>query len=110
MRSLGLTKCSLVNLSACSVGRLREREGAGVDGVVSAFMIAGARNVIGSVSALEDTAAARFSGRFYEELVTGVSPAHALSRTQLACFNGELGQPMRSPQYWAGYVVFCVAV
>jgi CHAT domain-containing protein len=110
VRSLDLTTCSLVNISACGVGRLRENDGAGVDGIVSAFLIVGARNVVGSVSALEDTAAATFSGRFYEELATGTLPAHALARTQLACLNGELGSRMRSPQYWAGYLVFCAAV
>ena len=110
VRSLDLADCSLVNVSACGVGRLREKSGAGVDGVVSAFLIAGARNVVGSVFLLEDGAAAQFSGRFYEELVRGGSPAQALARTQVACWSGELGSGMQLPRCWAGYVVFCAAV
>lgn len=106
VRDLDLTGCALVNVSACEAGRLNSREGIGADGIVSAFLIAGARSVIAAISELDDDGAALFSGRFYREVASGANPLEALAQTQAACCRGELGEWMKAPQHWAGYVAY----
>ena len=69
-------------------------------GLSRAFLAAGARNVVGSLWAVEDRSTAQFMDRFYAA-GGATDPAAALASAQRALS----AAPGRShPYYWAGFV------
>ncbi len=80
--TLDLTGVDLVVLAGCDTARGFERGAGELDGLVRAFLAAGARGVIASQWKIEDRATSRFLENFYETLKLGASVSRALSSTQ----------------------------
>ena len=107
--ALGLSlRARLLVLSACqtavSSGTLGDvPSGEDWIGLVQAFLVAGATNVMGALWPVEDRATARLMERFYEALSAGRSEAEALAVAQRAA----LGDAATAhPIYWAGLAMF----
>jgi CHAT domain-containing protein len=106
--ALGLSlRARLLVLSACqtalSSGSLEDVP-VGDDwvGLVEAFLIAGASNVMGTLWAVEDRATARLMERFYLALKSGQSAPAALAEAQRATL---LDTASAHPFYWAGFSI-----
>ena len=70
-------RAKLVVLSCCHSGRGQIKV-EGVVGMARAFLGSGARSVLASLWALEDSATKQFMSRFYEHLYRGVSASESL--------------------------------
>jgi hypothetical protein len=98
-----------VNLAACGSavsageGQYHSR------GLVAAFLVAGASSVLATLWPLPDAAAATFQAAYYDRIAQGQSPANALAVTQRAAMAGDLGEELRLPQNFGGYVLYGVA-
>lgn len=106
--ALGLSlRARLLVLSACqtalSSGALEDVP-VGDDwvGLVEAFLIAGASNVMGTLWAVEDRATARFMERFYLALKSGQSAPAALAEAQRTTL---MDTASTHPFFWAGFSV-----
>jgi CHAT domain-containing protein len=75
-------------------------------GQVPAWLIVGARQVLGSLVPIGDADALQFHSAFYRHLVTGYRPAAALAMAQRQAAAGELGPSLQSPDNWAAYVLY----
>lgn len=105
VESLDLQSCDLVNLSACDTGLLNYEGGGEMNGLTRAFIASGANNVLASLWPLNDYCANIFSQVFYENyLITG-NAGRALQETQAKCMSGYLGDEMKNPRHWAGYIL-----
>ena len=72
-------------------------------GLVQAFLIAGASNVMGTLWPVEDRATARLSEGFYRALSTGLPEPEALAVAQRAALrDGATSHPF----YWAAFAIF----
>ena len=93
----------LVTLSACnsSLGRIKGEEG--VDNLVQAFLVAGAKSVVATLWAVNDEFTREFMARFYKELAGGLTVADALRQTKLGVIH-DYGS--RQASLWAGFVVY----
>jgi CHAT domain-containing protein len=91
----------LVTLSACDVGAGRIEGIAGMNSLVQAFMMAGARSVVATIWGADDTFTAALMHRFYAGLQQGFDKAEALAmaKRELLQKNG----PNTPPFYWAGF-------
>jgi CHAT domain-containing protein len=69
---LELSAVRLVTLSACDTAQLAITEGDNVDGLPLAFLAAGARAVLGTLSQVETGTSKFFFERFYKEIHSGV--------------------------------------
>jgi len=90
----------LVTLSGCRTEGGRVFRGEGVFSLSRAFLIAGSRSVVTSLWDVEDRAAARFMGDFYEYLKSGLPRDESLRRTR-EDLRGE-GYP---PRDWAAFIL-----
>ena len=91
----------LVTLSACDAGSGRVEGLAGMNSLVQAFLMAGARTVVASTWAAEDNATAELMRSFYLHLKNGGDKAESLTlakRDFLAKY-GSNAQPF----LWAGF-------
>jgi CHAT domain-containing protein len=98
-----------VNLAAC---RSAVATGEGeyyARGLVTAFLVAGASSVLAALWPLPDAPAAVFQAAYYDQIARGESPVMALAATQRAAIDGKLGDELRLPQNFAGYVLYGVA-
>lgn len=106
-QDLNLEGTELVALSACDTGQGRVDVSEGVYGLVRAFQIAGAQNVLMTQWALNDPAARAFMVAFYRRwLQPGAFdyPAEALRATQLEWITSD--DPVKTdPRFWAPYVL-----
>ncbi|MCP4284423.1 MAG: CHAT domain-containing protein [Gammaproteobacteria bacterium] len=105
-QDLNLEGTALVTLSACDTGKGEVDYSEGVYGLVRAFQIAGANDVLMTLWPLNDQLAEEFITDFYQRWFdprTSDSPAEALRATQLAWIKS--GLPRRDPTYWAPYVL-----
>jgi CHAT domain-containing protein len=91
----------LVTLSACDAGSGRMEGIAGMNSLVQAFLMAGARTVVASTWAAEDNATAELMRNFYLHLRSGVDKAEALTlaKRDLLAKYGSNAQPF----LWAGF-------
>jgi CHAT domain-containing protein len=91
----------LVTLSACDVGAGKIEGIAGMNSLVQAFLMAGARSVVATIWAADDTFTAALMHRFYANLRGGSDKAEALTlaKRDLVRMNG----PNALPFYWAGF-------
>jgi CHAT domain-containing protein len=91
----------LVTLSACDAGAGRIEGVVGMNSLVQAFLMAGARSVVATVWDADDTFTAALMRRFYANLGQGFDKAEALTRAkrELVRTNG----PNAVPFYWAGF-------
>jgi CHAT domain-containing protein len=84
---LNLRGTRLVVLSACETGLGRVSGGEGVMGLVRAFHLAGARNVVASLWKVDDDATAALMTLFYHRLwVENKPPIEALREAQLTIY------------------------
>jgi hypothetical protein len=107
VQDLNLEDTELVTLSACDTGHGTLDASEGVYGLVRAFRIAGARNVMMSLWTLGDASAREFMGRFYRRWLGGSSPgdlAVALRDTQRS-FIEDADPRLRDPRVWAPFVL-----
>jgi CHAT domain-containing protein len=91
----------LVTLSACDAGTGRIEGVAGMNSLVEAFLMAGARSVVASTWSADDTFTAALMRRFYTNLRQGLDKAEALTlaKRELLYMHG----PNALPFYWAGF-------
>jgi CHAT domain-containing protein len=91
----------LVTLSACDVGAGKIEGVAGMNSLVQAFLMAGARSVVATIWAADDMFTAALMRRFYANLRRGFDKAEALTQAkrELLQTNG----PNALPFYWAGF-------
>jgi len=92
----------LVVLASCESGLGRDDPGEGLAGLTTAFLVAGARSVVGTLWAVDDRVTERLVRAFYEQLARGLPGAAALREAQRTI----RGTPAtRHPYYWAGFVL-----
>jgi len=91
----------LVTLSACDAGTGRVEGLAGMNSLVQAFLMAGARTVVASTWAAEDNATAELMRNFYLHLKNGADKAEALTlaKRDLLAKYGSNARPF----LWAGF-------
>jgi CHAT domain-containing protein len=95
---------STVILASCDSSIGNSRDGVGIRGLTSAFLIAGAGSVVGSLWPVEDASTSHLVIDFHDAFATAKVPvAQALRRAQLAFLQDF---PAKShPYYWSGFVV-----
>jgi CHAT domain-containing protein len=83
-QDLSLRNARLVVLSGCQTSVGLSINGEGITGLQRSFHIAGAKNVLASLWAIDDESTALFFSKFYENLsVEGRNPRSALRATQI---------------------------
>lgn len=92
---LRLARNPLVVLAACSTFR---------GDITRAFLLAGARSVVGTLWEIDDDVAASLFLAFHLQLRRGAAPAAALRAAQLELLRGSNGK-LAHPEAWAGVVV-----
>jgi CHAT domain-containing protein len=99
-----LLKNAVVILSSCDSSVGNSRDGIGVRGLTSAFLIGGAGSVVGSLWPVEAASTADLMIRFHRAFVTSQLPvAKALREAQLTFLQSF---PEKAhPYYWSGFVV-----
>lgn len=109
---LDLDGVELVALSACETARGTAESGEGVQGLVSAFQMAGARHVLASLWQVDDEATRRLMDGVYERLLrkdNPLTPAQAL-RESARALRDEPGadgkRRFTAPRFWAAFVAY----
>jgi CHAT domain-containing protein len=92
----------LVTLSACDTATGRSEGEEGIDGLVEAFLLAGAKSVLGALWDVDDSAAMQFMTNFYTQLARREDKASALRQAKLDYLD-KMGD--RPPVYWAPFVL-----
>jgi CHAT domain-containing protein/tetratricopeptide (TPR) repeat protein len=93
----------LVVLSACETGLGKDVKGEGLEGLMRAFMYAGARRVVVSLWNVNDKATAELMQRLYAGMLRrNKTPAAALRAAQIEMLRTAHWQ---SPYYWAAFVM-----
>lgn len=109
---LDLDGVDLVTLSACETARGTAESGEGVQGLVSAFQMAGARHVIASLWQVDDEATRLLMEGLYDRMLrpeNPLSPADALREAALALRDlkdTDGKQRFAAPRYWAAFVAY----
>ncbi|HTU65241.1 MAG TPA: CHAT domain-containing tetratricopeptide repeat protein [Steroidobacteraceae bacterium] len=93
----------LVVLSACDTARGESTQTENVAGLARAFLGSGARRVVGTLWAVEDTATATLMSGFYRRLARGATAAGALRESQAEM--AATGRFQR-PAAWAAFVLY----
>ena len=88
-------------LSGCESGRI-QTQGGDILGLSSAFLFAGASNLISGLWKIDDQATAQLMGNFYEHIQNGVSITHALQQAQIQHIQNP---QFKHPYYWAAIQV-----
>jgi CHAT domain-containing protein/Tfp pilus assembly protein PilF len=107
VQDLNLEGTRLAVLSACDTGRGAVDSSEGVYGLVRAFRVAGAEQVLMSLWSVDDYLAAEFMGDFYRRWMgagANADPALALRKTRLNWI-GDRDPRRRNPAYWAPFVL-----
>jgi CHAT domain-containing protein len=93
-----------VILSSCDSSVGNSRDGIGVRGLTSAFLIGGAGAVVGSLWPVEETSTADLMIHFHRAFAKEhMQVAQALRKAQLTFLQSS---PQRAhPYYWSGFVV-----
>lgn len=102
IRTLSL-KTDLVTLSACDTGIGKIEREEGVDSLVGAFLMAGAKNVVASLWPASDRYTATLMEKFYTHLAQGMDEAAALNRAELDILQ-QYGH-QATPYYWAAFEI-----
>lgn len=90
----------LVVLSACETGQSRLAPGDELLGLVRGFMLAGARQVLATLWAVDDEATAQLMGGFHERLARGEPASAALRGAQR-----QLAAQGLHPFFWAAWAL-----
>ena len=100
------TGARLVVMSACETARGALSRGEGLQGMVRAWLFAGAESVIASLWEVDDDSTARLMEMFYRRLLAGASIREALAAAKrLLMDDPRWGHP----SYWAAFVQFADA-
>jgi CHAT domain-containing protein/Tfp pilus assembly protein PilF len=109
--SLNLHGTDLVVLSACETATGTVKIGEGVYGLRRAFFLAGARNVVMSLWAVNDTITLAQMEEFYRAYTRGLPAPHALREAQLqtlstlrALTRAAFGESLAPVQLWAPFI------
>ena len=94
---------SVVVLASCDSSVGNSRDGVGMRGLTSAFLISGAGSVVGSLWLVETNATSQLVIGFHKAFTSGTSVAQSLRQTQLAFIRSA--SPRSRPYYWSGFVV-----
>jgi CHAT domain-containing protein len=99
-----LPQNALVVLSSCDSSVGSSKDGIGMRGLTSAFLISGAGSVVGSLWPVESSSTSELMIRFHKAFASErLSVADALRKAQLSLIESS---PNRShPYYWSGFVV-----
>jgi len=92
----------LVVLASCASVGESVIVGEGVNGMATAFIVAGAPTVVATLWPVDDRATARFTRHFYEALEDGQTVGAAVRDAQRRL---SRDRQWRAPVHWAGYVV-----
>jgi CHAT domain-containing protein len=109
---LDLDGVDLVTLSACETAKGTAESGEGVQGLVSAFQMAGARRVVASLWRVDDEGTRRLMEGFYERMLrteNPLAPADALREASVALRDGKDADGkarFAAPRYWAAFVPY----
>jgi CHAT domain-containing protein len=103
MRS-SLDRHPVVVLAACGTGRGRIRLNEGVDSLASAFLGAGARDVVATLWDVQDAPTVNLFRSFHHNLRRGLRCADALRATQISLIHGENVRDGR-PLVWSSTFV-----
>ncbi|HYK03821.1 MAG TPA: CHAT domain-containing protein [Thermoanaerobaculia bacterium] len=98
-----LNRNPVVVLAACSTGRGKLRRTEGLDSLASAFLQAGARGVVATLSDVNDDASARLFRTFHHNLRRGARLADALRDAQLVQLQANPND--NRPSVWGTAVV-----
>lgn len=99
---LGLKlNAQLVTLSACETALGKKVEGEGTRGLATAFLFAGARNVVASLWKVSDASTAELMIDFYTEMLTGKDKATALKLAKLKLIHSD---HFSHPYYWSPFI------
>jgi CHAT domain-containing protein len=98
-----LKRHPVVVLAACSTGRGKLRKTEGIDSLASAFLQAGARGVVATLSDVNDEESARLFRMFHRNVRSGARLADALRDAQLAHIQGHPTD--NRPSVWGTAVV-----
>lgn len=93
-------QASLVVLSCCNTGRGEIVNGEGMIAINSAFLVAGAQNIVYTLFKVPDRTSSELNILFYQKVLAGMSYPAALRAAKLQL----LEQGLR-PMAWAGYVL-----
>jgi CHAT domain-containing protein len=96
-------KADLVVLSACNTAMGRSFRHDEISDLVPAFLLAGARTVVGSIWPLEDRSTAHLMTRFYAYLARGMDKGSALRQAKLDFIAKYKDAAL--PVLWAGMVM-----
>jgi CHAT domain-containing protein len=95
---------SLVILSSCDSSVGNSKDGVGIRGLTSAFLVSGASAVVGSLWTVESTSTSELMIGFHKAFATEHLPiANALRQAQLAFIQSNSRHS--HPYYWSGFVV-----
>jgi len=103
IRHLPLRRQPLVVLAACGTFRGDPAHVAGMSSIARAFLLAGARGVVGTLWEIDDDVSAPLLLRFHQALRAGASPARALREAQLAMLRSDNAR-LRDPATWSPLV------
>jgi CHAT domain-containing protein/tetratricopeptide (TPR) repeat protein len=97
-------QAELVTLSACQTGRSVVGGGDELQGLMRAFLAAGAASLLVTLWAVDDQSTAVLMERFYHGLADGQPRRTALQQAQLHLLQDEsLPERYRHPYYWAPF-------
>lgn len=103
---------SLVTLSACESALSTIGGGDEIQGMIRAFLTAGARSIVASLWMIEDACGADFMLRFYSSLRAGTPKGAALTSIyrefiadEVASGDGKIARRYVHPFYWAPYLL-----
>jgi CHAT domain-containing protein len=92
----------LVTLSACGTATGKPEGEEGIDGLSEAFLLAGAKSVVGALWGVDDSATDTLMKGFYTHIAKGEDKASALRQAKLDYLQ-RLGD--RPPAYWAAFTL-----
>jgi CHAT domain-containing protein len=98
--NLLLDQTSIVVLAACETGLGTIKNGEGVFGLQRAFLVAGAENVLISLVKINDQAARKFMGMFYQHLIKEENPQQAFFNARM-----EFKSTDSNPFNWGAYIL-----
>lgn len=93
-------RCGTVVLSACESGLSDAGGGGEMEGLVRAFLVAGAARVLATLWSVDDATTAGFMAHFYGALAAGQPPSRALQEAQ-----AQLRQRHPEPWFWAAFTL-----
>jgi len=92
----------IVVLSSCETSLGDSTDGPGIRGLTSAFLVAGAGAVVGSIWPVESASTGQLMSLTFEHLMrSGMSISESLQRAQMQLMHSATSHPY----YWSGFVV-----